>query len=463
MSEHKIIRNYIHLLLVCLLFVGGLTDVSAIDNTTSKPNVIMITCHDLGQHLGCYGIETVTTPNLDKLAEKGIRFSNFYSTSSVCSPGRASLHTGRYPQSNGLVGLTHAPFWWKLKDDEKHTAALLKNAGYRSYLAGFNHIGNAERLGYDNVLSPSKAEKTVAATIDLIENSSKQEKPFFVKVGFTEVHRGFKHGADSIKGIFVPAWLQNTSGMRLDLAQFQATIRFFDERVGEILTALENSEIAPNTLVIMTSDHGIPYPGSKWSGRKAGFEVPFILYQEGTVFTGGKAYSQVMSNVDVLPTLLEYLKIEIPENIEGESFLNFIQNENVEAPRKYAFSQYTPDIKRDNLCRSVITEEYHLIRNFDQGRAVAYPVKTNPVQFAAHVERSKTKGTRPFVQLYNLEDDPFELNNIAAFPENVEVVKELSGALLDWMEDVNDPLLEGPLKTPYYEKAIDDLIKSNLN
>jgi arylsulfatase A-like enzyme len=75
-----------------------------------RPNILMITCHDLGQHLGCYGVESVQTDNLDRLASKGIRFTNFYSTSAVCSPGRGSLHTGRYPQSNALMGLTNPPW-----------------------------------------------------------------------------------------------------------------------------------------------------------------------------------------------------------------------------------------------------------------------------------------------------------------------------------------------------------------
>ena len=86
-----------------------------------RPNVLMISCHDIGQHLGCYGVESVQTGNLDKLASRGVRFANFYSTSAVCSPGRGSLHTGRYPQSNGLLGLTHAPWWWKLNGTERRS------------------------------------------------------------------------------------------------------------------------------------------------------------------------------------------------------------------------------------------------------------------------------------------------------------------------------------------------------
>jgi N-sulfoglucosamine sulfohydrolase len=423
-----------------------------------NPNIIMITCHDIGQHIGCYGVKTVHTENLDKLAVKGIRFENFYSTSSVCSPARGSLHTGRYPQSNGLMGLIHAPWWWKLNEGESHTAAILKKAGYLTCLIGFNHIDkNPENLGYQKFLSKQfKAEETVHATRELIGEAKNTKTPFFAKVGFTEVHRLFTHGSDTSKGVFIPPWLQNTPDIRKDLAQFQATIKYFDKRVGEILDALSASKIADNTLVIVTSDHGIPYPGAKWSLRKAGTEVPFIAYQPATVFSGGKVFSQIMSNVDVLPTILDYLGEEIPSNMQGYSFMNLIEGKTIEGPRKEAFSQYTPDMKRDNLSRSIITDRYHLIRYFDQGRTVDYPVDVHPQRFAEHLQRCKTKGTRPFFQLFDIKKDPYELKDIGIKEENKERVVDLSKRLYTWMQKVNDPLLEGPLRTPYYDRAIAD-------
>ncbi len=278
-------------------------------STKNRPNIIMITCHDIGQHVGCYGVETVHTENLDRLAQKGIRFHNFFSTSAVCSPGRGSLHTGRYPQSNGLMGLTHAPWWWSLNEDEIHTAQYLRGAGYETILIGFNHIHpDPARLGYEKVLSKKRdAKESVKAAQDVISQAKQGNRPFFAKVGFTEVHRPFTHGKDTSKGLFVPPYLKDTPVMREDLAGFQATIRFFDERVGEILDALESSDIAENTLVIFTSEHGIPYPGAKWSVRKEGFSIPFVVYQPGTMFEGGQVYQELMSNVDVLPTLLDYL------------------------------------------------------------------------------------------------------------------------------------------------------------
>ncbi len=424
----------------------------------NRPNILMITCHDIGRHLGCYGVDTLQTDNLDRLASRGVLFRNFYSTSAVCSPGRGSLHTGRYPQSNGLMGLTHAPWWWRLNDDERHTAAILSELGYETLLIGFNHIdSDAERLGYERVESKkSSAEENVSAAVKLLESRSPapDQRPFFAKIGFTEVHRPFTHGKDSEKGVFIPPWLQDTGDIRDDLAAFQATIRFFDQQVGKILDALESSAIADNTLVIMTADHGIPYPGAKWTVRKAGIEAPFIVFQPGTVFSGGKVCEELMSNVDVLPSILEYIGADVPGNIQGKSFMPFLNGKEQRGPRKEAYSQYTPEMKRDNLSRSVISDCYHLIHYFDQGRIVDYPVNVHPQTFANHEQRCKTRGTRPFVQLFDIKNDPYELNDIGSNPEYTDITARLSGKLLEWMREVHDPLLEGPLKTPYYEKAV---------
>jgi arylsulfatase A-like enzyme len=431
----------------------------------SDPNILMITCHDIGQHLGCYGVETVHTPNIDALAEKGVRVQDFYSTSAVCSPGRGSLHTGRYPQSNGLMGLTHAPWWWSLNEGERHTAHLLREQGYSTTLIGFNHIDpeNPERLGYEDVRSTHRqADETVAATLDLIRSASKCDKPFFAKVGFTEVHRPFIHGKDTENGVFVPGWLQDTPQVREDFAEFQATIRFFDERVGEILDTLADSDVADDTLVILTSDHGIPYPGAKWTVRRAGVSVPFLIYQPNTIFDGGRVVDDVMSNVDVLPTLLAYLEAPIPEEIQGVNWMPTLEG-SAPPPRDAAFAQYTPEMKRDNLSRTILTDRYHLIRYFDQGRSVDYPVDVHPQAFAAHVHRCPTKDRfRPFVQLYDLHSDPDEIHNLAQDPDQQEHVASLTARLRAWMEEVDDPLLKEPMRTPYYNRAMSDFLNASI-
>jgi hypothetical protein len=127
-------------------------------------------------------------------------------------------------------------------------------------------------------------------------------------------------------------------------------------------------------------------------------------------------------------------------------------------PRDAAFAQYTPDMKRDNLSRSVITSRYHLIRYFDQGRAVDYPVDVHPQAFADHVRRCPTQGTRPFVQLFDLQVDPYERQDLGADPAQQARVTALTARLRAWMEDAGDPLLQAPLRTPYYDRAMADFL-----
>jgi N-sulfoglucosamine sulfohydrolase len=453
-----------------LLSVGIITCISGLSFTQQvnageadqkdKPNVIMITCHDIGQHLNSYGVKTVRTPSIDKLAEKGVVFRNAFSTSGVCSPGRGSLHTGRYPQSNGLMGLTHAPWWWQLNEGEKHTAKILGEHGYKTYLVGFNHIDpqNPQRLGYQLVPEiKGKGEEGIAQTaIGIINKLKPQSEPVFIKIGFHLVHRPFTHGTDSVKGIFVPPYLADTKIMQKDLAEYQAQIHYFDEMVGEVLDALESSKVANNTLLIFTSDHGIPYPGSKWTARRAGIQVPFIFYMPGTVFSGGKQIYDLFSNVDFLPTLLTFLGFDIPENMQGMDFYPFLSGKAENGPRKYIYAQYTTDMKRDNVSRSVLTEKYQLIRYFDQGRSVKWPVDVDPQEFANHVERAKSVAPRPFAQLFDIENDPFELVDLSGKEDLQKVKDALSEKLLEWMKEVDDPLLKGPERTPYYDKAMED-------
>ena len=423
-------------------------------------NVLMITCHDLGRHIGCYGVKTVHTDNIDGLAKKGVRFQNYFATDCVCSPSRGSILTGRYPQANGLMGLTHQPWGWSFKKGEKHVAAILGEAGYETTLVGLQHVtsGDPGSLGYQHVLSKNrKAAETVQATRELLQKARKQNRPFFIKAGFFEVHRPFTVGTDTKKGVFVPHYLKDTPEIREDLARFQGTIRFFDTCVGEILDALRNSHVAESTLVIFTSDHGIPYPGAKWCLYDPGIETTLIMYHPGTELEGGKVFQQLMSNVDFLPTLLDILGVDIPQNLQGHSFKEVIEGTKTDPPRNEIFAQRTSHALRDNTSRTVRTTRYKLIRYFEPGRLIEFPTDAVPQRVAEHTERPKRNMVRrPVVQLFDLKEDPHERNDLAASPEYASIARDLSDRLWRWMEDVGDPILDGPLVTPYYKQAMED-------
>jgi N-sulfoglucosamine sulfohydrolase len=423
-------------------------------------NVLLITCHDIGRHLGCYGVDSVHTANIDALAVSGIRFQNYFSTDCVCSPSRGSFLTGRYPQSNGLMGLTHKPWGWSLNEDERHLAAILRDAGYETTLAGLQHVtsGDPRKLGYNNVLSRNRiADETVRAAREFLLKAGQADRPFYLEVGFFEVHRPFTQGKDADKGVFIPHYLKDTPEIREDLARFQGTIRFFDRCVGEILDALKQSPAAEKTLIVFTSDHGIPYPGAKWSLFEPGIENPLIMFQPGTALQGGKVYHQLMSNVDFLPTLLDLLGVAIPDNLQGHSFKEVVDGTKSDSPRREVFAQRTSHALRDNTSRAIRTDRYKLIRYFEPGRVIGFPTDAVPQRVAGHTERPKRKsGQRPVVQFFDLKDDPNERKDLAALPEYAEMVRDLSDRLWQWMEQVGDPILKGPLVTPYYRQAIQD-------
>ena len=443
---------------------------SAESKTSKKrPNILMITCHDLGQHLGCYGIREVASPNIDRLAARGVRFANMFSTSAVCSPGRGALHTGRYPQSNGLMGLTHSPWWWKFNEGEKHTAAILQQAEYETYLCGLQHVfgsGEAQKYGYQNVLtSKTEAENTVKLAAKFLRQRHKTNKPFFLKVGFFEVHRkagSFKHRKyDPNKPVFIPKFLADTPMMREDLARYQEDIRYFDSCVGQILEALETGPCANNTIVVFTADHGIPYPGAKWSIRDAGIEVPLVMYLAGSCLSGGKVYQELISHVDVLPTLLDLLDIPKPSNLQGVSFAAFLKGQTKEIPRQEIYAQFTPAMFRDNESRCIRTWRYKLVRYFQAGRCMKFPIDVDPVSFSKHTERAANTGKhRPFVQLFDIANDPDELHDVGGEKEYVAIVKELSGKLYAWMEAVDDPMLKGAVQSPYYQQSMEAFKKA---
>lgn len=416
------------------------------------PNVVLITSHDLGQHLGCYGVETVATPNLDGLATSGVRFENAVTSTPVCSPARGSLLTGRYPQSNGLLGLTHSPWWWRLRDGETTLPELLGEAGYETHLAGLQHVApDPERLDFDRLHSRERdAEETAAAARDIFAGSE-DDQPIYAQFGFFETHRSFDREPHDDEGVHVPGYLQATEEMREDLARFQAEVDYLDERIGELLAGLKERGVREETVVVFAVDHGIPYPGAKWWCRDPGVEISLLMDGPGPAFEAAGPVESVISSVDVLPTLLDALDLPIPDRVEGTSFHDYLAGEDDEPPREAAFTQFTA---AGNEARGVVTEDHTLIRNFGAGRTIDYPVDVDPTSRGPSL--GWDSGPRPYAQLYDRSADPSNLDDIAE--GNEDTVAELSGRMRAWMARVDDPLLRGGVRYPYQKRATRDLL-----
>src|ERR1051326_5411478 len=193
-------------------------------------NILFITCHDLGQHLGCYGQSSVTSPALDRLAARGVRLARSFCTAPQCSPSRASLHSGMYPHSAGVLGLAHPPYGWRLSPDIPHIAQILANAGYTTTLVGMQHLidrGSARELGYSQVLPVAPAYAEADETVAVLRELARAERPFYLEVGFEEPHRPYDFGGaqpHTSRGVNIPGYLPDVPEARQDLAAFQGAI-----------------------------------------------------------------------------------------------------------------------------------------------------------------------------------------------------------------------------------------------
>ena len=201
-----------------------------------------ITAHDLGQHLGCYGIDTVRTPAIDGLAAAGVRFENANAAAPSCSPSRAAMMTGRYPHQVGVLGLTHGDFDWSMHGDEDHLSEILSDAGWESSLAGIEHEGRNPEDVYDQCLTTDSDCHLVTERADEYLTDREGDTPFFLEIGTFAPHRnpgsesGFGEMPDDFRETAtIPEYLRDEPSAREDIAAYEGAIERFDTAVGRIL------------------------------------------------------------------------------------------------------------------------------------------------------------------------------------------------------------------------------------
>src|SRR6266699_5070048 len=219
------------------------------------PNILYLHSHDTGRYVQPYGYP-VPTPHIQELAEQGVVFRQAYCAAPMCSASRASLLTGQYPHSNGMLGLAHRGF--SLRNYRHHIVHTLHQAGYYSVLIGEQHISKEpDIIGYDRVfkIETSHVASIAPIAIDILRNAPSQ--PFFLSVGFYETHREFFEPISPQDAYYClpPSTLPDTPETRLDMAAFGASAQSLDRGVGAVLKALDASGLAENTLVICTTDH----------------------------------------------------------------------------------------------------------------------------------------------------------------------------------------------------------------
>jgi arylsulfatase A-like enzyme len=399
-------------------------------------NILYIHSHDTGRYIQPYG-HAVPTPHLQRLAEQGLLFRRAFCTNPTCSPSRASLLTGLYPHANGMFGLAHRGF--RLNDYQQHLIHTLHAAGYTSALAGMQHIANmsadpVRTIGYRIDLGGTATAHIHAA--QFLE--SRPPQPFFLDVGFEETHRPYPAEPDGNPAYSLPpAPLPDTPATRLDMACFKASARLLDQKIGQVLQALERSGLVQNTLVICTTDHGIAFPGMKCNLTDHGTGVMLILRGPGG-FEGGGAIDAMVSHIDLFPTICDLLGVAPPPWLQGVSLMPLVRGE-VEAVREAVFMQINYHAAFEPM-RSVRTARWKYIRRYDGRSRPVLPNCDDSPSKTAWLEQGW--GEQPPAQemLYDLVFDPNEAQNLASSERHGAILAEMRARLERWQQETADPL-----------------------
>lgn len=427
----------------------------------ARPNIVYLHSHDTGRYISPYGY-AAKTPNLHALAEDGVLFRQAFAAAPTCSPSRAALLTGQTPHNSGMMGLAHRG--WRLLDPSQHLVHTLRGAGHHTALIGVQHLapepGGAAALGYHERLGRGGGPKQLATAAEQFLGRE-HPSPFFLDVGFTETHlrpggaSSFGHARGDPRYVRAPAPVPDTQETRQDVADFGVAVTLLDEAYGRVLGALERHGLAENTLVICTTDHGLPLPGMKGTLSDHGLGVLLIL--RGPGFRGGRVVDPLVSHLDLFPTICELLELPPPSWLQGRSLLPLLRGET--APHDTTlhdaiFAETTYHVAYEPQ-RSVRTGRYRYVRQF-AARGKPVPSNTDDsVSKEVWLERGWLGRTVPEEALFDLTFDPNEAHNVATDPAYTAVIADLRQQLLTWMTGTADPLLRGVVPVPAGTQARD--------
>ncbi len=451
----------IHALILALLLCPVATAAS------SPPNILLITSEDNGPELACFGDRFARTPNLDRLAAEGVRFERAFVATASCSESRAALLTGLYPHQNGQIGL--ASHHYRMYGELPNMASRLKARGYRTGLIGKLHVNPESAFPFDYRPDVAKcntfARRNVSRVAELAgEFFAAGDAPFFLMVNYADAHLPFlrqQHGspaeplsADDVRPL---PWIGiDTPRLRESQADYYNCMMRLDDGIGHLMETLQRAGISDETLVIYLGDHGAQFPRGKLASYESSLRVPLIVRWPGRAGSG-LVRDELVSTVDVLPTVLEAVGIPVPDKLPGRSLLPLVSGQNA-AWREYLFAEYHghyPPLYFPQ--RTVRDDRYKLIVNLLQDRsnpvAATYSQNENP-RYGSYVTPSDVAGASeetqrvyaawsnaPPVELYDLESDPYEWRDRADDPGLADVKARLRGELDKWRTRTADPLL----------------------
>ena len=434
------------LLFIGLILILILLTLSSFSQENSRPNILWITSEDNSPYLGCYGDSFATTPNLDQLASEGFRYTHAFANYPVCSPARNTIITGVYAASNGNEQMRST---YPKSETVITYPELLRKAGYyctNNAKTDYNYKGDYNSI-WDECSNTAHYK------------NRPEGKPFFAIFNLMESHESRIHQwtpeeelRHKPEDVVLPPFHPDTKEMRHDWAQYYDKVEDMDTRVGELLKELEESGEADNTIVFYYSDHGGVLARSKRYIFETGTRVPFIVRipekykQYFPAEITGSTIDRNISFVDLAPTLLSLIGVEKPEYMQGNAFLG----DKTEAEPEYVHMTRGRMDERIDMSRAVRDKKYRYIRNYMPFRIylqhLAYLFNASSAQswenlyFSGKCNdlQSIAFQTKPVEELYDTENDPYELNNLAEDPDYKVVLERMRKENYRWMSEIKD-------------------------
>lgn len=430
----------------------------------SRPNMILVIADDVSAtDIGCYGNSIVRTPNLDRLAANGRKWTRAYLTATVCSPSRCSIITGRYPHNTGAPELHTG-----LPESQPLFPRELRKTGYWCAQAGKWHLGGYPKEAFDKVVDDQQRNGASGCRqwVPLLRERPK-DRPFFLWLASHDAHRTWQPDPEAEphdpNAVALPEPLVDTPATRADLAAYYDEVQRLDRFVGLVVQELQAQSALDNTVILFISDNGRPFPRAKRWLTEEGMRTPWILHWPDGVQSGGDVCEQLVSAIDIAPTLLTLAGAEVAAAIQGRSFLPQIADPNTKICN-YVFGERNWQVEYCHertlrhgpwsYYRNAVPELAHF--GFVNATYPAY-------RFPAYVDlwqefhsgrpltaaqRSVFLQPRPREQLFNLEDDPMETNDLADDPVHQKVVKQFRGVMNDWIEQTGDTIPPESRRTP---------------
>jgi N-sulfoglucosamine sulfohydrolase len=440
------------------------------------PNFILITADDLNyDSVGCYGCKVPQiTPNIDRLAGQGMKFTNAHVNIAVCQPCRQSIMTGRYPHCNGAEGFE------PIDEDVPTLQESLRSAGYLNGILGKEvHLQPRSKYCWDFYITESQLasgagigrspQRYYEYSKSFFDMAKDRNKPFFLMANSHDPHRPFA-GSDQEKKAWghdlpkftrqlknqevpVPNFLPDLANIRKEVAQYYTSVYRCDQSVGAVIKAIEESGLAGNTMVMFISDNGMAVPFAKANCYLASTKTPWIVKWPGKVKPGSTDSEHFISGIDYMPTVLDAAGIEMVDGMNGFSFLPLLAGEKQQG-RKYVFTEFhKTSAGRGYPMRCVQNERFGYIFNFWASKTAPMRMdSTSGLTFKAMQEAGKSDPKiaarvrlfeyRVPEEFYDFKKDPGALNNLISDPRYQNEIEQMHRMLKEQMKKTNDPALQ---------------------